>query len=405
MQPSQFTSTRFGTVVREPGKRWAFYYFRPARIPRDLELTPRTVHLLSSADAAVGQLEGLSQLVQDRELLVGPYLRREAVASSRIEGTQASLSDLLQAEAGEGEKRSEDVAEVERYLAATRHGYEAIRTLPISQRLLKEIHALLLEGVRGEEKLPGELRESPVWIGATHDNPDTALFVPPLPDEVPDALADWETFVNTPGDLPTLIRCGLMHYQFETIHPFLDGNGRIGRLLINLMLAEEGRLSRPLLYISGYFESHRSEYYFRLQKVREEGQIQEWLQFFLQGVKEQALDAITRSRRLIQIRERYLTEALATRSSLPILANFLFTNPFVTAKSVERQTGLTNQGARNLITSAVKRGWLTEVTSLRRGGPTYWVAQEVFEVIDAPMAYAGDTLGARGALFDQNTRH
>jgi len=404
MDPAKFRSPAFGTVEREPGKKWAFNYFRPAPIPRDLELAPKTVQLLSSADAALGQLQGLCQLVRDPELLVGPYLRREAIASSRIEGTQASLSDLLQAEAGEAENHTEDVAEVERYLAATRHAYEAIRTLPISQRLVKEIHAILLAGVRGNEKLPGELRTSPVWIGATHDNPDTAIFVPPLPAEVPEALADWERFVNSPGDMPTLIRCGLMHYQFETIHPFLDGNGRIGRLLINLMLTEEQRLDRPLLYVSGYFESHRSEYYFRLQRVREEGEIQEWLQFFLNAVREQAVDANTRSIRLVKVRERYLEEAAATRSSLPALANMLFQNPFVTVRSVQRQTDLTNQGARNLINKAVQRGWLREVGTLGRGGRTYWVAHEIFSVIEAPVVYT-DSNGADAVSFEQNTRH
>jgi len=391
MDPSQFTSATFGTVKREPGKKWAFWYFHPAPIPRELPLAPTTIHALSKADAAVGQLQGLCQLIHDPELLVGPYVRREAVASSRIEGTQASLSDLLQAEAADGEGRSEDVAEVERYLTATRHGYEAIRSLPISQRLLKEIHAILLDGVRGKEKLPGELRRSPVWIGASHDNPDSAIFVPPLPDEVPEVLSDWEAFVNTPDSMPTLIRCGLMHYQFETIHPFLDGNGRIGRLLINLMLTEEGRLDHPLLYVSGYFESHRSEYYARLQKVREEGQIQEWLQFFLRAVTEQATDANTRSIRLIQIREKYLNTAAATRSRLPSLANILFANPFVTVKSVERKTGLTNQGARNLIAKAVELSWLTEIGSIGRGGRIYWVAREILDVIDAPANYTSET--------------
>lgn len=391
MDPSQFTSATFGTVKREPGKKWAFWYFHPAPIPRELPLAPTTIHALSKADAAVGQLQGLCQLIHDPELLVGPYVRREAVASSRIEGTQASLSDLLQVEAADGEGRSEDVAEVERYLTATRHGYEAIRSLPISQRLLKEIHAILLDGVRGEEKLPGELRRSPVWIGASHDNPDSAIFVPPLPDEVPEVLSDWEAFVNTPDSMPTLIRCALMHYQFETIHPFLDGNGRIGRLLINLMLTEEGRLDHPLLYVSGYFESHRSEYYARLQKVREEGQIQEWLQFFLRAVTEQATDANTRSIRLIQIREKYLNTAAATRARLPSLANILFANPFVTVKSVERKTGLTNQGARNLIAKAVELSWLTEIGSIGRGGRIYWVAREILDVIDAPANYTSET--------------
>ena len=402
MDPTRFTSTRFGTVEREPGNKASFPYFRPAPIPRELELGSRTVQLLSEADAAVGQLQGLSQVIQDPELLVGPYLRREAVASSRIEGTQASLSDLLQSEASEGEPMSEDVAEVERYLAATRHGYAAIRTLPITQRLIMELHEILLDGVRGRDKLPGELRRSPVWIGAAHDNPDTAVFVPPLPNVLPDSLSDWEDFVNTPGQLPVLIRCGLMHYQFETIHPFLDGNGRIGRLLINLMLAEAGRLQHPLLYISGYFETHRAEYYHRLQKVREEGLIDDWLQFFLTGVKRQALDANTRAKRLIQIRERYLLEGGATRSSLMSLARVLFTNPFVTVKSVERLTGLTNQGARNLVRSAVERGWLTELGTIGRGGRSYWVAQEVFDVIEAPMVYHRED--DAGTAFNQRTQ-
>jgi len=387
MDPSKFTSTAFGTVQKRPGDRWGFHYFRPAPVPRSMNLSPRTVSMLSAADAAIGQLQGLSQLVQDPELLVGPYLRREAVASSRIEGTQASLSDLLQAEADTGTRRNDDVAEVERYLAATRHAHEVIRTLPITQRLIMEVHGILLAGVRGTDKLPGELRRSPVWIGATHDNPDTATFVPPLPDDLPDALADWEAFVNTPGELPTLIRAGLMHYQFETIHPFLDGNGRIGRLLINLMLAEEGRLTQPVLYLSGYFESHRPAYYERLQRVREAGEIEEWLQFFLLAVKEQADDACARSVRLVAIRERYLSVASAARSSLPLLVSMLFRNPFVTVKGVQHGCGLTNQGSRNLIGRAVELGWLTPLGGSGRGGRLIWVADEIFRVIEAPLAY------------------
>lgn len=404
MDASNFTSDRFGTVAREPGKPWAFTYFRPASVPRHLELSNRTVELLSAADAALGQLQGLCQLIKQPELLVGPYLRREAVASTRIEGTQTSLSEVLQAEASEGAVTSDDVAEVERYLEATRHAFEAIKTLPISQRLIKEVHAILLRGVRGEDRLPGELRRSPVWIGAAHDNPDTAVFVPPLPDDVPEALADWERFVNEPGTMPTLIRCALMHYQFETIHPFLDGNGRIGRLLINLMLAEEGRLERPLLYLSGYFETHRSEYYFRLQKVREEGAIQEWLQFFLHAVQQQASDANRRAIDLINLREHYLEVATATRSSLPQLVTMLFENPFVTVRSVQKRTALSDQGARNLIGRAEALGWLRETSSAGRGGRNYWLARAVFDVIDAPMAYVGDSR-ADAASFDQNTRH
>ncbi|WP_264292449.1 Fic family protein [Tessaracoccus defluvii] len=231
-----------------------------------------------------------------------------------------------------------------------------------------ELHALLLSGVRGQEKFPGEFRRTPVWVGSTTDSPDTAAYVPPLPGELGGLIADWENFVNTPGELPTLVRCGLMHYQFETIHPFLDGNGRIGRLLINLMLLEEGRLTTPLLYMSGYLEQHRREYYERLQEVRERGAIQEWLQFFLTAVRRSADDAVSRAERLLAVREIYIRESGQTRSSLPALVELIFSNPFVTVARLQKKTGLTNQGARNVIRDAEARGWLRAVGTSGRGG-------------------------------------
>ena len=386
MDPEKFRSPEFGEATREPGNKRAFWYFSPKFIPRKLDLDPATILALSDADAALGHLQGLGHLVRDPQLLVGPYLTREAVASSRIEGTQASLSDVLQAEAI-GSTPTEDIAEVERYIAATRLGYELVKTLPISQRLIFQLHETLLEGVRGEEKLPGELRRSPVWVGSPTDSPDTATYVPPLPAELPELLTDWEVFVNSPGGLPSLIRCGLMHYQFETIHPFLDGNGRIGRLLINLMLVEEGRLTTPLLYMSGYLEAHRQEYYDRLQNVRERGQIQEWLQFFLTAVRRSADDAVARAGKLVSLRESYLEEASRTRSNLPGLVDLLFKNPYLNVGRVERALDITNQGARNLIRDAARRGWVTEIGTIGRGGRMYWVAHEIYHVIEAPLAY------------------
>lgn len=389
MDPAAFSTDEFGTVQKHPGSKWGFYHFTPKPLPRALQLAPEVVNMLSEADAALGQLQGLSQLITEPELLVGPYLTREALASTRIEGTQASLSDVLQAEAGAGAvERKEDVAEVERYLRASRHGFDSIVRLPITQRLIKEIHSILLDGVRGEERSPGDLRRSPVWIGSATDNPDTAIFVPPLPDDVPAALSDWENFVNnkTPG-IPVLIRAALMHYQFETIHPFLDGNGRIGRLLINLMLKEEGRLDHPLLYISGYFEAHRSEYYSRLQEVRQHGALQEWLGFFLRGVKEQSDDAIYRAKRLVDVRERYLREAASTRGRLAALANLLLRNPYITVQRVEQALDLTNAGARNLVKDAERRGWVKQLGSSGRGGKIYWYSPEIFHIIEAPMIY------------------
>lgn len=402
MDPQKFKAPHFGEATQEPGNKWAFWYFAAKPIPRSLDLLPATIFALSEADAALGHLQGLGHLVRDPQLLVGPYLTREAVASSRIEGTQASLSDVLQAEAS-GATPSEDIAEVERYITATRLGYELVRTLPITQRLILRLHTTLLEGVRGAEKLPGELRRTPVWVGSPTDSPDTATYVPPLPSELPDLMTDWEQFVNTAGGLPTLIRCGLMHYQFETIHPFLDGNGRIGRLLINLMLMEEGRLTTPLLYMSGYLEANRQEYYDRLQNVREQGEVQEWLQFFLTAVKRSADDAVERAGRLVALRESYLIEASRTRSNLPGLVEMLFKNPYLNVGRVERTLELTNQGARNLIREAGKRGWVTELGTMGRGGRMYWVAPQIFEIIEAPLAYQGSEATAQRVKAENST--
>lgn len=386
MDPRRFAAPQFGVPAREPGNKWSFWYFNPSSIPRDLELSLDTVDALSEADAALGQLQGLGRLIRDPQLLLGPYLTREAVASSRIEGTEASLSDVLQAEAGGTPSLNEDVAEVERYIQATRRGLQLIEKLPLSRRLVCDVHAVLLDSVRGAERLPGEFRRSPVWVGSPTDNPGTATYVPPLPDHLADAFADWERYVNEKSKRP-LIQAALMHYQFETIHPFLDGNGRIGRLLIGLLLIQAGRLTTPLLYLSGYLETHRREYYDRLQAVRERGEVQEWLQFFLTAVKRQALDASNRATGLVDLRETYLAEAAKTRSSLPGLIALIFTNPFATVARVERALGLTNQGARNLIRDAEKRGWLKVIGTRGRGGRTYWVAPHVLEIIESPAEY------------------
>ena len=400
MRPDQFTSTDFGEPRRRPGDRWAFWYFLPAPVPRALTLDTDTVYALSQADAALGHLHGLGRLIRDPQLLVGPYLTREALASSRIEGTQASLSDVLQAEASGVASRDEDVAEVERYIAATRFAIDAAQRLPLSTRLVCQAHQVLMQGVRGQEKLPGEVRRTPVWVGGGRATPDTATYVPPLPEHLGELLSDWERFLHEPNRMPTLIRCALMHYQFETIHPFLDGNGRIGRLLIGLLLIQEERLSSPLLYLSGYLETHRREYYDRLQAVREEGDIQGWLQFFLLAVASQADDAVTRAAQLVETRERYLAEVVTARSRIGGVVDLMFANPFVTVSRVQHALDVTNQGARNLIRDAVARGWLREVGSWGRGGRTYWVADEIWAIVDAPSVYESERTNS-----DQDPEH
>ena len=292
MDPVRFTSESFG-VVTTAGMPYP--YFEPHRMPRGLQLSVETIMALSSADNALGRLASAGLYLQDPGLFVRPYMAREALSSSRIEGTVASLSEVLQAEAVGDTRDDNDVREVRNYIAAFDHGLQRLPEIPISQRLMKELHAVLMQGVRGREKRPGELRNLPVFLGSPTDSADTAVFVPPMAPAIPDLLSDWEQFANRPPKLPVLIQCALLHYQFETIHPFMDGNGRLGRLMIVLYLREKGLLPAPLLYVSAYLEEHRREYYDRLQAVRERGEIDQWIQFFLTAVRVQSEDAAERA--------------------------------------------------------------------------------------------------------------
>jgi len=387
MDPVSYKTTLFGKATQKPGDRWAFTYYKPELVPRDLAFESETVFLLSEADNALGHLEGLGRLIPQPDLLVGPFLTREAIASSRIEGTNASLPEVLKAQEVVPDPNA-DVVEVQRYLSATRLGLELIKTLPISQRLIKQIHRVLLEGVRGKEREPGEIRRSPVWIGGS--TPTNALFVAPIPDHLPELLTDWERFMNEPSKLPLLIRAALMHYQFETIHPFLDGNGRIGRLLIVLLLITEGRLSSPFLYLSGYLETHRRDYYDRLQGVRETGDIQSWIQFFCQAIQAQSEDAVTRAGQVIGIRERYYKQVTGDRSSIAALIPLMLENPFITTKRIQRAVNVTPQGARNLIERAESYGWLKYAGSFGSAGMNYYAAAEILDAIEAPTTYGTD---------------
>ena len=388
MDAEAYADSPFGAPTRRPGDRWAFTYYLPRPLPRRVDLTDEVVLALSEADAALGVLSGLGRLIEEPEVLLGPLLTREALASSKIEGTNATLSEVLRAEATLGGPRpSDDVAEVERYLAATRQGIGLIEDLPFTQRLIRALHATLMDGVRGEEKLPGELRRTPVWVGAAGATPEDATFVPPLPEHLLDLLADWERFVNEPSPIPVLVRCALMHYQFETIHPFLDGNGRIGRLLVGLLLLSEGRLSKPLLYLSGYLEAHRDEYYARLQGVRERGDVTGYLLFFLRAVAHQSEDAVARASSLVALRERHYAQSRLDRSRVSGLVPLIFTTPFLSVRRVERALGVTTQGARNLLVRAESYGWLEPMGTVGRGGAAVWVAHDVLSVIEGPAVY------------------
>ena len=334
--------------------------------------------MLDEASRAVARLDGIGETLPNPGLLSAPFLRREAVLSSRIEGTQASVSDVYVAEAT-GEPRG-DAREVANYVRALQIGMERLDELPICVRLARELHGVLLDGVRGQETLLGELRDMQVWIGSPGSTIRDARFVPPPPDRLPDLLADWETFVHDEGPLPPLARCALMHYQFEAIHPFRDGNGRIGRLLIPLLLRERGVLRHPLLYLSAWFERHRQRYYDELYAVSTSDDWRPWLRFFLEGVREQAADAAARARRLRDLHEDYRQRLLESRASANALrlADELPLVPVVSRRAVASLLGVTPAGASLVVDRLVEAGILQPMA---RGRPQLFAAHEIFDLI------------------------
>ena len=382
MDQARFVDKSFGELRRVPGDHGYLQYV-PKPLPRSLALTAPTTRALSNADRALGRLAGAGRLLPNPHLLVNPYLVTEALASSRIEGTQASLSEVLEAAAAGDESKNVDVREVQNYVAAFELGRALLDELPLSLRLIRRVHERLLRNVRGEEKSPGEFRRSQNWIGRPGGTVEDAIFVPPRHEpEMIAALTDWERFLHDrEGGLPPLVACGLLHYQFETIHPFLDGNGRLGRLAIILYLMDLGELPEPLLYLSPYFERDRDAYYARLQAVRERGEMQEWLEYFLTGVAEQARDAVDRAERLTDLQANYRTELAGDRSNAPHLIDLLFANPFITTHRVIEALDITNAGANSAIRRLETRGWLREFRVEGRGGRITWAAPEILRIL------------------------
>lgn len=384
MDPTKFVALKWGRAVSTGGAA-AYHAFVPAPVPRELVLDPETIMLLSDADAALGRLAGAGRLLPDPHLLVNAYITREAVASSRIEGTQASVTEVFDA-AVTGTSPRADIQEVRNYIAALEHGLRRLgEGFPISLRLMREMHAQLLTGVRGQERTPGEFRISQNWISSPDNRASTARFVPPTVDDMWKALDDWEKYLHDrQPKLPLLIRSALLHYQFETIHPFLDGNGRLGRLFIILYLLE-GRLPTPLLYISSYFDQRKEEYYDRLQYVRERGEIKEWLDFFLRGVAGQAADANDRADVLADLREKYRLSLQRSRSRAIEVADMLFANPVMTVRAVQTRLRVSQPGATNLLRTLVSNGIVREVG--QGPGTRYrWFADEILRVLDPQVA-------------------
>jgi Fic family protein len=361
---------RAGRLLRQ---ETGYSAFIPAPLPPrpPIALTGTLQTLLSKADRELGRLDGSIQTLPNPDLFVMMYVRKEAVLSSQIEGTQSSLQDLLAAEAKvfavEG---SRDVAEVVNYVRAMNYGLNRLEKLPISVRLFREIHEQLLTGVRGSALTPGELRRSQNWIGPAGCTLAEAAFVPPPPDEVPRALGDLEEFLHKDDDIPLLIKIGLAHAQFETIHPFLDGNGRIGRLVITFLLCERGVLQKPVLYLSYYFKRLRQAYYDHLQAVRDAGDWEGWLAFFLSGIVEVSAQATETARRILELREKHrtlITEHLgrAAGNGHRILEH-LYKRPIISVKEVRSVTGTSNPAANQLVQKLVEQGIVNEITGQKR---------------------------------------
>lgn len=367
---SQLASTRAGRYIRQPTGYRAFI---PAALPPDppVELTGELPGLLSQADRALGRLDGSVLTLPNPDLFVFMYVRKEAVLSSQIEGTQSSLQDLLAAEANLfDETMPRDVDEVVNYVRAMKHGLARLDELPVSVRLIREIHAQLMQGVRGGRLQPGELRRSQNWIGPGGCTLATASFVPPPHKEVARSLGELETFLHRDDGLPPLVKIALAHVQFETIHPFLDGNGRVGRLLITFLLTECGVLHKPVLYLSHYFRQHRQAYYDHLQAVRDHGAWEAWLIFFLRGVIEVAGEATQTSRGIQLLRERHraaITDGLgrAAGNGHRVLES-LFNRPIVTVAEVQAVIGTTYAAANVLVARMVELGILVEMTGYAR---------------------------------------
>ena len=383
MQPEEFQHNAPGRVLRQPNNYWAFI---PDFLPPQIVWTADLVAALSAADRALGELAGLGRSVANPDLLIKPFVRREAVQSSQIEGTRASLTDLYAYEAGQLVlfELPDDVREVENYVQALHYGLDRLDTLPISLRFIRELHERLLHGVRGEQWTPGEFRRSQNWIGSPGSTINTARYVPPPINAMQDCLYNLEKFIHAESLLPPLIRVGLIHYQFEAIHPFLDGNGRIGRLLINLLLTTWGILPHPLLYISAYFNQHRQAYYNHLLAVSQTGAWEAWLIYFLDAVRSQATDSIERIRQLQTLNSNYRARFQATRASGRLLqvVDLLFEQPIFTVHQLAERLGVNYATAQRYVNHLLSEDIIREVTGKARN--RVFAADGIVAVISAP---------------------
>ena len=384
MDREAFTAAAPGQLTRLPEGAWAFV---PDPLPPVMQLDGETILALASAERALGELAGTGRMLPNPHLLIGPFLRREAVLSSRLEGTFASAEQLVLFQAAPSHRlESAATREVANYVRAMEDALEQIEHIPVSLRVIRSIHERLTRGVRGAERRPGEFRSLQNYIAGAGQPIENARFVPPPVAEMTEALHEFERYVAEENDLPFLARLALIHYQFETIHPFEDGNGRVGRLLIPLLLCERQHLPSPLLYLSAFFESHRQEYYDLLLAVSQQGAWQEWVRFFLRGVAEQATDAIARAQRLQDLWRTYLARTQQARASalLQRLIDHLFAYPALTISESARRLQVSRRSAQLNIEKLEKAGILREATGRARN--RIYIAPEVIHIIESDIS-------------------
>jgi Fic family protein len=382
MNPNDFHSLEIGQVILTPK---GYYAFLPTPLPPALDWSLSLVSVLSEAERGLSRLATLADAFPFPRLLIQPFMRREAVLSSRIEGTRATLAELYTYESAQLSflEPDSDVREVHNYVAALDFGLERLKTLPISLRLIRELHEKLMQGVRDGNLTPGEFRRTQNWIGPAGSTIMTATYVPPPVDEMNQALSDLEKFIHTSTNVPVLARAAMIHYQFEAIHPFLDGNGRVGRLLMALLLTKWNILPQPLLNLSVYFERYRQEYYNHLLSVSQNGNWEAWLRFFLRGVSAQSKDSITRMERLGAIRSKYqpLVEAEKNSERMAVVVDFLFGRPIFNAKQLAEGLNMPFKTSRQYIEKLVQAGILREITGYARN--QIYHADEIFNALDS----------------------
>lgn len=390
MDIMRFQQSPAGRLMRNGQGDAAYWAFLPNPLPPELAFDAELMYVASGAAYALGELAAFGRTMTNPHLLIGPFIRREAVLSSRIEGTQADIADLYAYEAGQWSlpgvtpaPPASDVQEVLNYVHALEYGQQRLATLPVSLRFVRELHERLMHGVRGEHASPGEFRHSQNWIGRPGCLLNDATFVPPPPTEMSQALADFEQYLHVQdASYPPLIRLALIHYQFEAIHPFLDGNGRIGRLLVSLLLIDWGLLPLPLLYLSAYFERQRLQYYDLLLAVSERGAWREWLLFFLRGVAEQARDASLKAKQLQDLQTSWRNALTRTRApALALkLADTLFQAPMVTIPQAAKLLDVTYHSAQRNVEKLVEAGILVNVADLP--GRKLFLAQDILQITE-----------------------